>query len=181
MGAPNFPQKARRLGNLHMYAVKGWNEFQHYSKRNPPWVKLHRRFLDDYEFHTLPVASRALAPLLWLLASEHQNPKSGFIEGPDTKIAFRLHMSVPEFNDAIKPLIDQGFIVQGQDASKALANCPQDALPETEVETENRDRKQKQFFNTKNGAQHGKQKPTGGDEGRRIAEKILAEARTVEA
>lgn len=163
-----------------MYAVKSWNEFQHYSKRNPPWVKLHRKFLDDFDFHSLPVASRALAPLLWLLASEHKNPKSGFIEGPETKIAFRLHMTLPEFTDAINPLIEKGFILSGNDASAMLANCNQDATPETETEDRGRDKKQIRIFNGK-GNGHAKQKPTGGDEGRRIAEKYLAEARAVEA
>ena len=63
-----------------MYLVKSWDRFQHYRDRNPPWVKLHKQFLDDFDFHSLPVASRALAPMLWLLASEHDHPKGGAID-----------------------------------------------------------------------------------------------------
>lgn len=48
---------------------KNWTSFQHYKDRAPPWIRLHRGLLDDYEFQCLPVASRALAPMLWLLAS----------------------------------------------------------------------------------------------------------------
>jgi hypothetical protein len=48
-----------------------WAELQHYKDRSPPWIKLHKKLLDNFEFQSLPVASRALAPMLWLLASEH--------------------------------------------------------------------------------------------------------------
>jgi hypothetical protein len=51
---------------------KNWSSFQHYKDRAPAWIKLHRGLLDDFEFSSLPVASRALAPLLWLLASEFE-------------------------------------------------------------------------------------------------------------
>ena len=43
---------------------KSWNEFQHYKRPHPPWVKLHKRLLDDFEFQSLPIASKALAPML---------------------------------------------------------------------------------------------------------------------
>src|SRR6185312_13557637 len=113
---------------------KNWHEFQHYSKRNPPWIKLHRGLLDDFEFQCLPVASRALAPLLWLLASESVE---GEIRAEVTKISFRLRMSENDFMEALKPLIVHGFII---DASNALAPCYPDATPETETETETKQR-----------------------------------------
>jgi hypothetical protein len=50
--------------------VKNWAEFQHYKDRNPPWIKLHRALLDDYEFARLPDASKAHLVLIWLLASQ---------------------------------------------------------------------------------------------------------------
>ena len=28
--------------------IKNWGEFQHYKKRNPPWIKLHKKLLDDF-------------------------------------------------------------------------------------------------------------------------------------
>lgn len=109
---------------------KNWSSFQHYKQRTPPWIKLHRTLLDDYEFIMLPVASRALAPLLWLLASEYHN---GIIDGPPEKIAFRVHMSVGELQEALKPLIDAGFFTL---ASGMLAPCKQEVHLETEGETE---------------------------------------------
>jgi hypothetical protein len=130
---------------------KHWERFQHYKDRSPSWIKLHRQLLDDYEFHCLPVASRALAPLLWLLASEYRD---GQIVGSVKQIAFRLHMAEPDFVAALDPLIQAGFFsIENDvdeckqaastllapclhDASAPLAERKQDASPEKERETE---------------------------------------------
>jgi hypothetical protein len=113
-------------------APKNWSAFQHYKDRAPAWIKLHRGLLDDYEFHCLPVASKALAPCLWLLASEYEG---GQITAPLKAIAFRLRMSEDELRTALKPLVDSGFFI---DASGMLADCKRDAIPEREeqVKTE---------------------------------------------
>jgi len=121
---------------MPIYRIKDWRKFQHYKDRNPPWIRLHRSLLDDYEFHCLPDASKALAPCLWLLASEHKDPSKGEIDATDDKIAFRLHMPTKRFQDAIKPLIENGFVDVEHNASELLANCKRVATPETETETE---------------------------------------------
>lgn len=121
---------------MPQYRVKNWHSFQHYKDRSPPWIRLYKGLLDDYDFHCLPDASRALAPMLWLLASDNKDPNSGLIDGPDERIAFRLRMSVSDFRKAIKPLIDNGFIDSVHDASGALAERQQHATPETEAETD---------------------------------------------
>ena len=114
--------------------VKNWGEFQHYKRRNPPWIRLYRKLLDDYDFACLPDASRALAPMLWLLASEHE---SGIINLSVKALCFRLHTSEARLESALKPLLESGFfILCKQDASTLLAECKQDATPETETETE---------------------------------------------
>ena len=112
---------------------KNWPDFQHYTKRTPPWIKLHRTLLDDFEFHCLPVASKALAPFLWLLASECVN---GEISGTTERIAFRMRMSEADFVDAVKPLVHSSFFDCLQDASNVLAGCTQHAIVETEREAE---------------------------------------------
>jgi hypothetical protein len=81
---------------------KDWAEFQHYKDRNPTWIKLHRTLLDNFEFHRLPLASRALAPMLWLLASED---KEGVIDADPESLAFRLRCSIKEVETALSPLI----------------------------------------------------------------------------
>lgn len=112
---------------------KNWRDFQHYKDRNPPWIRLHKGLLDNYEFQCLPVASRALAPMLWLLASDHME---GVIDADPKKLAFRLRMNADEVVSALQPLIDNGFFEVQHDASDVLAECLRDAVPETEAETE---------------------------------------------
>ena len=108
---------------------KNWAVFQHYKDRNPPWIKLHRETLNDRTFMTLPLASKALAPLMWLLASESKN---GVFDGSVDDLMFRLHITKKEYEDGVKPLIEKGFF---EIASGVLADCQQDARPETETET----------------------------------------------
>ncbi len=109
---------------------KNWAVFQHYKDRCPPWIKLHRDLLNDRVFICLPLASKALAPLLWLLASES---KDGTFDGSLDELVFRLHITPKDYQDGIKPLIDKGFFVL---ASGVLADSYQDAIPETEREGE---------------------------------------------
>jgi hypothetical protein len=112
---------------------KNWDNFQHYKHRSPPWIKLHKNLLDDMAFQRLPIASKAIAPMLWLLASESHD---GVIHKSPEEIAFRLRMTEKEVISSIKPLIDNGFFIED---SNVLAKRLQDATTEkrqSRVETE---------------------------------------------
>ena len=109
---------------------KNWAEFQHYRNRRPPWIKLHRAILDDFDFCCLPLASKALAPLLWLLAADETD---GTLPADAERIAHRLRWTVQDVSAGLKPLIEKGFMVI---ASGVLAECKQVASAETEGETE---------------------------------------------
>ena len=109
---------------------KNWNTFQHYRDRCPPWIKLHREILNDKEFMCLPLASKAIAPLLWLLASES---KDGQFDASIDELSFRLRITNKEVEEGLKPLINNGFFI---DASTMLAPCLQVARPERETERE---------------------------------------------
>ena len=91
---------------------------------------LHRDLLNDRAFMSLPIASKALAPLMWLLASES---KDGSFDASTEELAFRLRLSVDEIEAGLKPLINSGFFL---DASTMLAPCLQVAIPERETEGE---------------------------------------------
>jgi len=110
---------------------KEWNSFQHYKERRPPWIKLHRPLLDNADFQRLPIASRALAPMLWLIAAEYDN---GTIMADLEDIAWRLRMSAAELKDALRPLLEKGFFSSDDDASVALAECEQEVPPEREAQ-----------------------------------------------
>jgi hypothetical protein len=116
---------------------KNWDKFQHYKDRCPPWIKLHRDILNDRLFSNLPIASKALAPLLWLLASES---KDGTFDAAIEELAFRLHIASKDIESGLKPLIDKGFFI---DASTMLAPCLQVAIPETEREGERETEREK--------------------------------------
>lgn len=109
---------------------KNWAQFQHYRNRCPPWIKLHRDLLNNRDFIRLPIASKALAPLLWLLASES---KDGVFDASMDELMFRLHITEKEYKEGLKPLIDKGFFLSD---SVMLAPCLQLATSEGEREGE---------------------------------------------
>ena len=110
--------------------VKKWADFQHYKNRCPPWIKLQKSILDDFDFACLPIASKALAPLLWLLASESMD---GSVRIDADWLAFRLRFTVEDIQEGLSPLIEKGFLIV---ASDVLATCLQDACLEGEGEGE---------------------------------------------
>jgi hypothetical protein len=83
----------------------------------------------------LPIASKALAPMLWLLASES---KDGVFDGSLDELVFRLHITEKDYQAGVKPLIDNNFFTV---VSGVLAERLQTAIPETETETETKKEK----------------------------------------
>lgn len=62
------------------YRIRNWKKFQHYSTRNPPWVKLYGRELaHDSEWMAMSFAQKGLLTMLWVLASEKED---GHIPSP---------------------------------------------------------------------------------------------------
>ena len=55
------------------FSIKNWEEFQHYKDRDPAWIKLYNRLLDDYAFGLLPDARKWHLIGIFLLASRHNN------------------------------------------------------------------------------------------------------------
>jgi len=124
--------------------IKNWTSFQHYKKRRPPWVKLHRTLLDDVDFLRCNVYGRALAPMLWLLASESND---GTIDGDIETISYRLRLPADEVRRGLNALEAIGYATRYHndsvpladddgDASNVLATCKQHDTLEVETETE---------------------------------------------
>jgi hypothetical protein len=89
--------------------VRNWNEFQHYGKRNPPWIKLHRALLDDYNFCALPDDAKAHLMLLWVYASQHNG------EIPIDNAFLEKKLSCVGID--VERYLERGFLVQADDAS----------------------------------------------------------------
>lgn len=117
-----------------LFGVKNFEKFQHYKKRNPPWIKLYNALLDDYAFGLLPDATKMHLVAIWLLASRHQNA----IPFDPEWVARRINATEPV---DLVTLAATGFIIPNQTAaaslaraSNMLASCKQVAMPEREPE-----------------------------------------------
>lgn len=117
---------------------KNWNHFQHYKDRNPPWIKFHREILNDRDFMMLPLASKALAPLLWLLASEEQD---GVFDASIEELQFRLRLSTDDIEQGLKPLIDKGLFVIDSGVLASRLQVAPESCSEREGETETKTEK----------------------------------------
>lgn len=109
--------------------VANWEEFQHYKDRNPPWIKLHRSLLTNYQFACLQDASKLHLMMIWLLASQTDNNIPA-----DPKYLKNILNLESEPN--LKELSQLGFLEGNGDASNVLAECKQLAMPEAEAEAE---------------------------------------------
>lgn len=123
-----------------MLKIKNWSSFQSYKDRRPPWIRLSRDLLDNYEYHSMSANARALLPLLWLLASEDIDPVSGLLRIRNDKIAFRLRMQKKDVDEGIKEIVAAGFIEEisslNQQVTEPLRNGYESVTPEAEREIE---------------------------------------------
>lgn len=104
-------------------SVKNIKKFQHYSKRNPPWIKLYRSIFDNYDFGCLKDSSKLHLILIWLLASQCNN------KIPNDANWLKQKLGVNGKVD-IKPLIEKGFLVPyyeepSESDSDVQADCKQ--------------------------------------------------------
>lgn len=158
-----------------MLKMKNWSSYQSYKDRRPPWIRLHKSLLDNFEYLTMSLAGRSTLPLLWLLASEDENPVTGLIRICNKKISFRLRLPISEITEGINECIKNGFVEEVQEVTDSYTNGYENVTPE-ERRGENRDRVETENKNgiLKFGVNgNGKQKPiTGSSEGDRIAAKF---------
>jgi hypothetical protein len=109
--------------------VKNFEQFQHYKKRSPPWIKLHAALLDDYEFARLPDASKMHLMGIWILASKTGNRIPADSEWIARKIGATSAVD-------LQLLIGTGFLKRLRRASDVQAVGKQNHLPEGETESE---------------------------------------------
>jgi len=114
---------------MEFFRVTNWDQYQHYKDRDPTWIKLYARLLDDYAFATLPDNTKWHLIGIFLLASKQGNRIPGDPRWVRKKIAARTRVD-------LEALLAAGFIEE--DASAALAEAEQVAIPEKESESEER-------------------------------------------
>ena len=115
------------MARRRYFQMRNWDRFQHYKKRNPPWIKIYTDLLANYDYAQLSDESKSHLHGLWLLAA-----KTGNRLPWDRKWLKKVIGSENEPN--LSELQAHDFIEPWclQDASKVLV------LAETETETEER-------------------------------------------
>ena len=117
------PWGSRRVKSPTRYfRVVNLSQYQHYTKRNPPWIKLHASTLEDYDFARLQDASKMHLCAIWLLASRTDNK----IPWDSEWVARRINATAEV---DLNSLQDAGFIEFIGDDSNMLAPCKQSATP----------------------------------------------------
>jgi hypothetical protein len=103
--------------------VPRWHEFQHYKDRNPTWIKVYAKLLNNPDYIELSLASKGLLQIIWLAYSQR---------GEQLTIKQLRHFVRPSLlgRPQLESLNHAGFIWFS--ASKPLAQ-------ETETETEKKD------------------------------------------
>ena len=108
------------------YKVRNWRKFQHYSKRNPPWIKLHYEVMTSRDWVMLSDASKLLAIVCMLIASRNEG------EVPDDP-EYIKRVAYLDRAPNLLPLIDSGFLLADASARK---HKQAHATSETETEAE---------------------------------------------
>jgi len=112
--------------------IKNWEEFQHYKDRNPPWIKLHRALLDNYDFCKLPDTAKAHLMLIWILGSQNDGIVPHDVEFLERKLSCHdLDLEI---------LIGHGFLIADA-ASSPIAASEQTAPMSVCLEEKRREEK----------------------------------------
>lgn len=88
--------------------IRNWEKWQSYRKdrKQPPWIKLHRSLLRDWDFISLSCAERGQLMTLWMLAADRDG------EIPADPLVIQKLCHLDEDID-LQKFIDHGFIEAG--------------------------------------------------------------------
>lgn len=147
LGARDLAREARTA--VSFIAVVGWEKFQHYKDRDPPWVKLYRDLLTSESWVLGTDVSRLVQVASVLLAARYSN-KIPYRWDLIKKVA-SLDCTEAQFKSAIQHLAEHNFIeiqqvtseqiVVEHSASTPLATCTSEAEQRRgREETEQRER-----------------------------------------
>ena len=110
------------------FTIRNWREFQHYSDRNPPWIKLHFALLSSQDWVMLADESRVLMIACMLIASRN----AGKVPNNPDYIKRLCYIKRVDF----KPLIDIGFL-------ECASGCKQSQAEFRSEERRDREEKEK--------------------------------------
>lgn len=111
--------------------IVGWEKFQHYKDRAPPWIKLHRTLLQSQTWVELDDASRVLAVACMLLAADTGN------RIPASK-AYLRRVAYLNGEPDWTPLLRAQFIEIIDEAGNTLADASKTLAVDTKCSSEER-------------------------------------------
>ena len=91
------------MGEEAYIEIDQWDEKQHYKDRDPPWIKLYNRLLDNHRWGRLPDASKGHYTGLLMLASRNANEIPLDVDWIANRIAAREPLD-------LRPLVSAGLI-----------------------------------------------------------------------
>lgn len=104
--------------------VVNWREFQHYTHRAPPWIKLHRTLLQKPGWRKLSGSAAKLLVDLWVIAA---GSKEGEVSETVSELAYTTRRPVAGVYRDLGALATAGFVELSKqtlaDASAAQANA----------------------------------------------------------
>lgn len=130
------------------YRIIGWDKYQHYKDRDPPWIKLHRDTLTSQTWVDADDRTRVLAIACMLIAA-----------GTDNRIpadpGFVRRRAYLGYDPDFQPLIDLGFVELVNDAKdlaenrkRPLAQRKQTLASDTECSSETEERQRREETDT---------------------------------
>jgi hypothetical protein len=128
--------------------VKNLDLYQHYGTRNPPWVKLYRVIMGDYDLRQVPIASRLCFIYCTILASE-----------TDNRIPFDCHflsdrMGFKVTEEVITALIERGLLLASgarrllatEEKCSSLLCLPLNSSSDSDLKSKNETKEFEQFW-----------------------------------
>lgn len=116
------------------FSVKNWDQYQHYKDRDPTWIKLYNRLLDNYDFGLLPDVSKWHLIGIFLLASRYKNKIPADAKWVANKIGATCIVD-------LTLLAKADFIELDQLRTEPLALTYQASIPEKKEEGETEEEK----------------------------------------
>lgn len=115
-------------------AVRNWKTWQTYrnDRGQPPWIKVHRALLRDWEWIGLTDAERGQLVVIWLLAADHD----GVVPASPRRLRVLGHM---ESEPDLDRFIELGFLIQ-IDAETDATVTPSGRHPDVEPAPKRRPR-----------------------------------------
>ena len=127
------PLVGGELKDYPLLRIKNWQKFQHYTKRRPPWIKLHFGTLSSKDWVMSSDSTRLLAVVCMLVASQSETMDGRFEADPEYFQRLARLDTPPDFN----PLITLGFLEYASNCKQVQADAtPEQRQSRAETKTE---------------------------------------------